>query len=119
MNIAKFSELTHLSAHTLRYYEKLGLLSNISRNHAGRRIYTQEDIEWVLFITELKSIGMTLEQIKQYRALQAAGPASYQQRRAILETHRDALNERIKTEQSHLSTLDAKMKKCDKLKPLT
>jgi DNA-binding transcriptional MerR regulator len=119
MNISKFSELTKLSVHTLRYYEKLGLLSNISRNDSGRRIYTQEDIEWVTFISELKSIGMSLEQIKQYQALQAVGESTYQQRRTILESHRKALDERIRTEQSHLSVLDAKMQKCNKLKHLT
>lgn len=119
MNISKFSELTKLSVHTLRYYEKLGLLSNISRNDSGRRIYTQEDIDWVVFISELKSIGMSLEQIKQYQALQAIGESTYQQRRAILETHRKALDERIRTEQSHLSVLEAKMQKCNKSKHLT
>lgn len=119
VNISKFSELTKLSVHTLRYYEKLGLLSNISRNDSGRRVYTQEDIEWVTFISELKSIGMSLEQIKQYRALQVVGESTYQQRRSILETHRRDLDERIRTEQSHLSVLDDKMKKCDKSKHLT
>lgn len=119
VNISKFSELTKLSVHTLRYYEKLGLLSNISRNDSGRRVYTQEDIEWVTFISELKSIGMSLEQIKQYRALQVVGESTFQQRRSILETHRRDLDERIRTEQSHLSVLDAKMKKCDKSKHLT
>lgn len=119
VNISKFSELTKLSIYTLRYYEKLGLLSNISRNDSGRRVYTQEDIEWVTFISELKSIGMSLEQIKQYRALQVVGESTYQQRRSILETHRRDLDERIRTEQSHLSVLDAKMKKCDKSKHLT
>ncbi len=109
VNISKFSELTKLSVHTLRYYEKLGLLSNISRNNSGRRVYTQEDIEWVTFISELKSIGMSLEQIKQYRALQVVGESTYQQRRSILETHRRDLDERIRTEQSHLSVLDEKM----------
>jgi DNA-binding transcriptional MerR regulator len=121
VNISKFSELTSLNSHTLRYYEKLGILLNVGRDSAGRRQYSQKNLEWVEFIVELKLLGMSLEQIRQYQTLQYAGESTYQQRRKILETHRVELEARVNAAMRHLSVLDAKMKKCDcdKIKGLT
>ncbi len=121
MNISKFSELTNLNPHTLRYYEKLGILLNVGRDSGGRRQYSQKNLELVEFIVELKQLGMSLDQIRQYQTLQYAGGSTYQQRRTILETHRIELEVRVNVALSHLSVLDAKMKKCDcdKIKGLT
>lgn len=109
MNISKFSELTQISPHTLRYYEKIGLLSNISRNSSGHRSYTTADVEWVKFINRLKAIGMPLEQILEYAHLRAAGEETYGQRQLLLQKHRDILKQRIESEMQHLQALDAKI----------
>ena len=109
MNIAAFSSLTSLSPHTLRYYEKLGLLANISRNSSGHRAYSQADVEWVTFINRLKETGMPLEQIREYAHLRAEGESTLAQRRALLETHRCALKSRLDRELEHLRMLDAKI----------
>lgn len=119
MNIAKFSELTSLSPHTLRYYEKLGLLTNISRNSSGHRSYSQADIDWVTFINRLKETGMPLEQILEYAHLRAEGETTFEQRQILLEKHRDALKDRIKNELEHLRMLDSKIDYYDSKKPLT
>ena len=119
MNISKFSALTGLSPHTLRYYEKLGLLSHISRNDSGHRSYSSADAEWVRFINRLKVTGMPLKQILTYAQLREAGANTFQQRRLLLEQHRDALQTRIDNDLEHLRALDAKIAFYDADKPLT
>ena len=119
MNITKFSELTSLTPHTLRYYEKLGLLGNISRNRCGHRSYSQADIDWVTFINRLKETGMPLAQILRYAHLRAEGETTVEQRRILLQTHRDALQARIENELEHLRMLDLKIAYYNSLPPLT
>lgn len=109
MNISKFSELTQLSSHTLRYYEKIGLLANIPRNSSGHRSYNTLDVEWVKFINRLKATGMPLEQILEYAHLRAAGDGTFEQRRLLLQKHREVLQHKIESEREHLRALDAKI----------
>ena len=54
MNIKEFSNLVGLSAHTLRYYEKIGLLKNVQRTSSGHRAYTSKDQKWIEFVVRLK-----------------------------------------------------------------
>uniref|UniRef100_UPI000463ED31 MerR family transcriptional regulator n=1 Tax=Franconibacter helveticus TaxID=357240 RepID=UPI000463ED31 len=72
MRIQAFAEMTGLTAHTLRYYEKLGLLSP-QRSAAGHRDYRQSDVDWVAFIQRLKATDMPLEAIQRYAALRSQG----------------------------------------------
>ncbi len=64
--IKEFSEMTGLSAHTLRYYEKEGLLQNVGRNAVGVRLYSDTDLEWVGLIHCLKVSGMSVKEIRQF-----------------------------------------------------
>ncbi|WP_028468815.1 MerR family transcriptional regulator [Neptunomonas japonica] len=109
MNMKEFSARTTLSAHTLRYYEKIGLLSDIHRSSNGHRFFTTKDLEWVAFIIRLKETGMPLESILEYSNLRALGESTNQERQALLEQHRDKLKSRIENEIQHLSALDAKI----------
>lgn len=68
MTIGEFSVITGISAYTLRYCQKKGLLC-VSRDNAGRRDYSEDDIEWVKFIRHLKDTGMLLRDIKYYSDL--------------------------------------------------
>ncbi|CAM3047384.1 MerR family transcriptional regulator [Vibrio mytili] len=109
MNIRRFSELVGVSAYTLRYYEKVGLLRNITRNASGHRSYTQKDVEWIQFIIRLKETGMDLEGIKQYADLRELGDSSLQQRKQLLELHRNKLKSEIENQLAHLKALDGKI----------
>ena len=64
MYISEVSKLSGLSAHTLRYYEKQGLLQNIYRNNSARRVYSETDLDWLVWIKRLKSSGISLQAIK-------------------------------------------------------
>ena len=109
MNMKRFSELTGLSSHTLRYYEKIGLLKNIRRNNSGHRQYTQQDLLWFGFIIRLKETAMPLDQILEYAALREAGAHTAQQRLALLEAHQAVLENHIESQRAHLVALAHKV----------
>ena len=87
MNIGQFAVLTGLSAHTLRYYEKIGLLQSVVRNASGHRDYAEKEAQWIEFINRLKETGMPLKQILTYAELRAQGDTTAGQRQQLLEQH--------------------------------
>lgn len=109
MNIKKFSILTKISAHTIRYYEKIGLLTQISRNSSGHRCFTQKDINWLEFIKRLKDTGMPLDNILKYSELREKGTATSELRMNMLQQHAVLLAEKISAEQQHLHILQQKI----------
>lgn len=109
MNIKQFSELVDISAYTLRYYEKIGLLKNINRNTSGHRNFTQKDVEWLKFVKRLKDTGMPLEVITDYADLRSEGDTTSAQRMKLLEEHAILLKEKIDLENSHLKKLEEKI----------
>ncbi|WP_148861067.1 MerR family transcriptional regulator [Marinobacter fonticola] len=120
MNIGDFSAQTGLSAYTLRYYEKIGLLTDIPRNASGHRDYSSRDREWVGFITRLKETGMPLSQILHYAKLREQGESTFAPRQALLEAHHKALSQRIQEELDHLEALKTKLEHYRQLsRPLT
>lgn len=109
MNISAFSKRVGVSAYTLRYYEKEGLLRAIQRNTSGHRVFVERDIEWVNFITRLKETGMPLEQIKHYADLRAQGESTSAARQTLLEQHHRQLKRAIETQLEHLTALENKI----------
>lgn len=104
MKIKEFSQESGLSSHTLRYYEKIGLLTNINRNRSGNRIYNAHDLDWVNWIKCLKNSGMSIESIQSFAQMQANNDFTSQIE--ILEQHNketqkkiDELNEHVKNTQ--------------------
>jgi DNA-binding transcriptional MerR regulator len=77
LSIAEAARRTGVSVHTLRYYERAGLvITNVHRNHSGRRRYQQEDLKWISICTKLRATGMPIRTIKRYAQLVTAGPAT-------------------------------------------
>ena len=109
MNMKEFSLRVGLSAHTLRYYEKIGLIKNIQRNASGHRSYTKKEVDWVGFIVRLKETGMALENILQYAELRAIGAITVFERQQLLERHKEQLQVHIMLQQNHLEALDRKI----------
>src|SRR5215470_9897276 len=93
VTIAEAARLTGVSAHTLRYYERAGLvITAVDRTSGGRRRYRELDLKWILICTKLRATGMPIRGIRRYAELVAAGPGNEAQRLALLEAHRaDAL----------------------------
>ena len=96
MLISDVAKQTGLSIHTLRYYEKEGVLKNIHRNPSGRREYDHRDLEWLTWIKRLKSTGMPLNQIKEFSSLRQQGDHTLHLRQQILTEHSKTLIGEIK-----------------------
>jgi DNA-binding transcriptional MerR regulator len=109
MNMQRFSELSGLSPHTLRYYEKIGLLKHIQRNSSGHRVYSSKDLTWVEFIVRLKETAMPLADILQYARLREQGSTSLFARQALLEAHQLQLKQHIEQQRTHLQALQHKI----------
>ncbi|REG82129.1 MerR family transcriptional regulator [Marinomonas pollencensis] len=109
MNMKVFSEKVGLSSHTLRYYEKIGLLNQVQRNASGHRVYGKKEEVWVGFIKRLKETGMPLEEVLRYATLREAGGSTLLERQHLLEKHREGLMRHIEQQQAHLSVLEEKI----------
>lgn len=109
MNISEFASRSRVSADTLRYYEKIGVLRRIARNASGHRVFDTRDLAWIAFVTRLKDTGMPLAQIREYAQLRHQGAATAARRRALLEDHAAALEQRLARAQDSLSLIRAKI----------
>ncbi|SHK06170.1 transcriptional regulator, MerR family [Pseudonocardia thermophila] len=108
LTIAEMAERTGVSAHTLRYYERIGLLE-VARDASGHRVYTATDFARVLFLTRMRMTGMPIRDLKRYVALAAAGEETIPERRAMLLARRDAVKAQLTELQFALDTIEAKL----------
>jgi DNA-binding transcriptional MerR regulator len=107
--IQEAAEEMDVSAHTLRYYEKIGLLPSIQRAENGRRNYTEEDLGWVYWLKLLRESGMSIRAMKRYVEITRAGDHTIDERCAILEEHRNHLRTQIGKLQGYLEKLEQKV----------
>ena len=108
-SIQDVSEKTGLTAHTLRYYEKEGLISGVERTQGGFRQYTDEDLERLGLIRCLKNTGMSIKEISRFVELTREGEQTLEERVALLRAHRDRVLERMSEMQKHLDKVTWKL----------
>jgi len=108
LSIAEVAERTGVTAHTLRYYERIGLL-DVPRDEAGRRVYGPGELGRVVFVTRLRLTAMPIRDIQAYFRLVAAGPGNEDERLALLERHRDDVKARIVELESALGVIEYKI----------
>jgi len=108
-SISQAAKETNLTHHTLRYYEKLGLLPNIAKDQSGRRIYTNIDIRALKFIKALRGTDMPISQIRYYGQLYLEGEKTATKRRSLLEAHRKNILKEINNKKDYLKLIDAKI----------
>jgi DNA-binding transcriptional MerR regulator len=90
LSIGEVAERTGLSAHTLRFYEREGLLaSQIQRDPGGRRVYRQDDVDWLTVCVILRASGMPLPAMRGYTELVRAGAGNEPDRLLLLREHRE------------------------------
>lgn len=109
MKIAEVSKLYDFSADTLRYYERIGLLSNITRNASGIRDYSDQDCARVQFVKCMRKAGVSIEALIEYMRLFEQGDDTIAARKALLEEQRDLVRKRIAEMQAGLDRLDYKI----------
>jgi DNA-binding transcriptional MerR regulator len=110
MSIGELSVASGLSTHTLRYYEKFGILKPADRAVSGHRQYRADAVAWLAFVLRLKVTGMPLAEIREYAQLRNSGDATLQPRLTMLTVHRKRLMNNISELAKNLAALDSKMK---------
>jgi DNA-binding transcriptional MerR regulator len=115
MKIAEVSQRYGLSADTLRYYERVGLLPPVNRNGSGLRDYNELDIRRVEFIKCMRAAGLPVDVLTAYVGLVQQGDDTIEARRDILIEQRALLAARMAEMQKTLDLLDHKINVYDEL----
>ncbi|PIO97321.1 Transcriptional regulator, MerR family protein [uncultured Pleomorphomonas sp.] len=109
MKIGELAKRSGLSAHTIRYYERIGLLPLADRNQSGQRDYDASMLIWMEFLDRLKTTGMPIREMLRYAALRERGVGTEAERRALLEQHRERVRAHVAELQACLLVLDTKI----------
>ncbi|MCD7107739.1 MerR family transcriptional regulator [Rhizobium sp. DKSPLA3] len=109
MKIGELARRSGLSAHTIRYYERIGLLPYADRDGSSQRDYDAGILTWIAFLRRLKATGMPIREMLLYADLRSRGPSTEPERRTLLERHRDRVGQHIADLQANLLVLDTKI----------
>ena len=109
LTVKEVAGLTGLSAHTLRYYEREGLVDPIGRAESGHRRYSARDVAWIEFLGRLRVTGMPIRKMKRFADLRRGGDATVPARRALLEEHRAEVRRRVAELERDLGAIDEKV----------
>lgn len=110
MTIGQVADRTRLSVHTLRFYEQEGILvSSVPRDAGGRRVYGEEDVEWLHLCVILRSSGMPIPDIRRYAELVRTGPGTHEERLELMRGHRARVTEQIAELTRCLELIDFKV----------
>lgn len=110
LSIAEAAEQSGLTPHTLRYYERDGLLlAAVDRSASGHRRYSQQDLLWIEMVTRLRSTGMPIRDVRRYAALVRAGDGNEVERLALLMAHREQVEAQLAEVSGHLRAIDHKI----------
>ena len=111
VSIAEAARLSGVSVHTLRYYERSGMMpSPPARTSGGTRRYRDAELEWIHTCTKLRSLGMSTGLIRRYVELVCAGPGNERERLLLLEAHRDRVLGQLAALSEDLEMIGGKIK---------
>jgi len=106
---AQMSERTDVSIDTLRYYEREGLLRNISRATSGHRRYSEDDVLWVQVLRCLRDTGMSIQDLRHYCDLGELGTETEPERYRLLSSHRELVHRQMSELETSLQLIEHKM----------
>jgi DNA-binding transcriptional MerR regulator len=109
MKIGELAQRSGLTAHTIRYYERIGLLPYADRDRSRQRDYDSSILSWIEFVGRLKTTGMPIREMLGYAALRDRGAATRSERRELLERHREKVRTHVAALQACLLVLDSKI----------
>lgn len=117
LTIAQAADATGLSVHTLRYYERIGLLDPVERRDNRHRRYTQEDLNWIDFLKKLKATDLPVRAMLRYAELRREGNTleSVRERKAMLQAHTLCVQHTLAELQENLAVLQRKLVLYDEL----
>ena len=109
LTVGEAAERVGLTTYTLRWYEQEGLVAPVGRDSAGRRRYTEGDVNWLLLLTRLRRTGMPVRDMRRYAELARQGDRTMGARRALFEAHRARVLARMAELEEDLRVLDYKI----------
>ncbi|MGP3979764.1 MerR family transcriptional regulator [Streptomyces sp. KR80] len=107
--ISEVVAVTGLTAHTLRWYERIGLMPHVDRSHTGQRRYSSRDLDWLAFVGKLRLTGMPVADMVRYAELVREGEHTFAERQELLRTTREDVRRRIAELHETLAVLDYKI----------
>ncbi len=108
-SIGQAAQMTGLTAHTLRYYEKEGLLPFVKKSGSGLRVFSDSDIGWLQMIECLKGVGMPLKGIKQYIDWFIEGDSTLEKRLQMFKEQKVSLEAQMAQLQKHMNKINYKI----------
>lgn len=115
MTISEVSKKYDLSSDTLRYYEKIGLISNVPRTKSGIRDYDDKTCQRIEFVKCMRNAGVEIEVLIEYVKLLEKGKSTANKRKDLLKKQREKLLEKQKNINATLERLDYKIKLYDEI----
>lgn len=110
LTITEAADQAGLTADTLRYYEKDGLLLRpVPRDPSGHRRYEPLDLRWIELVTRLRATGMPIRDVRRYADLVRAGDGNEEERLALLRAHRDEVRRQLAEVTAHLGAIEHKI----------
>ena len=110
LSISQVAAATGLTVHTLRYYERAGLmLEPVERASSRHRRYRPADVGWVDFLTKLRATGMPIARIREYARLLRLGPVTEPERLELLRTHREEVEAQLARTRTSLAAIEFKI----------
>jgi DNA-binding transcriptional MerR regulator len=105
LTISDAARASGVSAHTLRYYERAGLLDPVDRAASGHRRYAEDDLSRVQFLIKLRATGMPIRRVRDYAELMRGGDDTHEARLALLEEHREAVRAHLAETERNLELI--------------
>ena len=115
MTIAEVSKKFNLSADTLRYYERIGLIPEVNRTESGIRNYTEKDLGHLEFIICFRNAGVSIETLIEYMRLYKQGDSTLEARKQLLISQREIMQKRLDEIQETFERLNFKIDNYEKL----
>jgi DNA-binding transcriptional MerR regulator len=110
LSIGQVAERTGLSVHALRFYEREGLLADqVRRESNGRRVYTEDDVDWLDMCIKFRSSGMPLDTIRRYTELVRQGPGNEAARLELLRSHQESVAAQLQDLQECMNVITHKV----------
>ncbi len=118
--ISEVADSVGVSTHALRYYERAGLIDPIDRAESGHRRFTDEDLDWIRFVTRLRATGMPIRRLQEYAALRRGNAGTEKRQLALLEKHRADVLARLSELRRNLMLIEQTIEACrNQAEPLT
>ena len=109
LSINEVAQRTGLTAYTLRYYERIGLIAPIARAGGGQRRYAASDMDWIGFLIRLRATDMPIQRMQTFARLRSEGNGTAAERRQLLEQHLTEVMAQIQALQQSAQVLQAKI----------